>query len=167
MEADSKASYAKKISLLLLIPIVIIIVHLTQNKELVIAIALITLSLKKMLFQSLPRKIDLNQVENYLRSLTTVDQIVSIELYYVTPKIKFLYVNLKMTSVDILTWDSLKRRIKSNLCQKFGLTETFIQMTSAINHQIRHANKESNIDTIELEFQRYLNLRRQASIDLN
>ncbi len=117
--------------------------------------------LNKLLYRRLPRRIDLNRIEYYLVKFTNITQVISLELYYVTPKIKILHVGLKVAIEDIEAGECLRKQIKSDLWQKFGVTETLIDMTEFI------LGKPYNLDSIQLEFQTQLNFKRQASIDRN
>ncbi len=159
---------------LLLIVIAIMCSNLADWSILVMGILLITEALNKLFFQKLPDKIDLNRVEHYLRNITNIIQVLSIELYYVTPKIKIIHIKLNATIEDIAARDRLKKQIKFDLCKKFGVTESLIDITSGINtidqelyplQELTLNGKPYNLDLIQIQL--HLNPRRQASIDLN
>ena len=177
IEAENRASSAQKISFLLLMTIALNILYLIKfgGLTIVIAILLIIFSMRQILFQRLTPQIDLNQIEFYLLNIPNIAQVVSLELYHVSPKIKVLRVRLTMTKMDIAGYDCLKKRINSDICHKFGITQTLIQMVdlSKMDNQIQPIqevnlkNLISDVNTMELEFKRNLEVRKQSPFDLN
>lgn len=164
-------SYGKKLSLWLPIATGITILHSSQTEGLTIimAIMLIIVSLKNLLLDSFTNNINLNQIETYLNNITNVIQVISLELYHLTPKVRVLRIYINVKTTDITLCSCLQEKIKSELWKQFGITQTLIQMTSEISNpaQFYTNNNLSELETIEIKNEPYSNLTKQSYIELN
>ncbi len=129
--------------------------------------------IQTLFFLKYGRNIDLNKVEAYLSSLASIEEVVSIELYHVNPKIKVICAKLMVNSCDTLKMDLLRRNIQSNLSHYFGLTESVITLKNSLGNttgeQARITNEKmlNNFHVLDFKYERYLSFKRQASQDIN
>ena len=176
-DMSNKAYLIKQLSLLLLIVTTITALSFIDKKDiyLIIISLLSVFIIKRLMSKNNSQGIDLNQVEKYLLSLKYIEQVISIELYHVNPEMKAICAKLKVSNANILILNALNKKIKSNLSQKFGITESVITFQNSIEDKIHLQNKTTsncntmlnNFHPLEFKYERYLHFKQQASQDFN